>query len=62
MFKQGNVTHVRVLCIFELSLSFYLIRFREESEVLEVLPFTEGDIPLEGADVSGEGRLQDPGN
>lgn len=60
--KQENATQIWIARIFEFSLSFYLIRYREESEVFDVLPFLEGDISLKGADISGQGWLQDPGN
>lgn len=39
-----------------------IIGNREESEVLEVLSFLEGDISLQGADISRQGGLQHPGN
>lgn len=61
-FKQRKY-NLNLQCLhFCANSSIYLIGYREESEVFEVLPFLEGYISLEGTDVSGQGWLQDPGN
>lgn len=46
----------------EFSDCLYLVRYRIQSEVFQVLPLLKGDVPLKGADISRQSWLQGPRN